>query len=81
MATEQKIIRTKVELFELAKQLQNVFRGLPAYGVAEIVFTVSRSCMRPVARPRCKRSHDRSRFLKNRVSPETEQAIAQLALE
>ena len=49
MTKEQKIIRAKVGLLELAKQLGNVSQACKMMGTAATAFTVSRSFMTPAA--------------------------------
>ena len=57
MTTEQKIIRAKVGLLELAKQLGNVSQACKMMGS---VSTASRNCMTKVASWRCRRSAARN---------------------
>ena len=59
MTTEQKIIRAKVGLLELAKQLGNVSQACKMMATAS---TVSRNSMTKAASWRCKRSAARSRY-------------------
>jgi hypothetical protein len=61
MTTEQKIIKTKVGVLELAKQLGNVSRACQLMGYSGTAFIGSKNSMRQVARPRCRRSRARSR--------------------
>ena len=65
MTTEQKIIRAKVGLLELAKQLGNVSQACKMMGYSRDSFTastVSRSCTTKAASWRCRRSAARNRY-------------------
>jgi hypothetical protein len=81
LTMEQKIIKTKVEVLELAKQLGNVARACRIMATAGTASTGSRSCMRPSARWSCRRSRGPSRPLRNRVAPEIEAPVVELAVE
>lgn len=62
MTTEQKIIKTKVSVLELAKQLGHVSKACQVMGYSRDSFsTASRNSTTRAARPRSKRSHGRSR--------------------
>ncbi len=61
MTTEQKIIRTKVGVLELAKQLGNVSKACRLIGNRAIVSIDLKNPTRPTARPRFKRLRGRSR--------------------
>ena len=61
MTTEQKIIKTKVGVLELAKQLGNVSKACQVMGYSRDSSTGSRNSMTRAARLRCRRSPDRSR--------------------
>ena len=58
MTTEQKIIRAKVGLLELAKQLGNVSQACKMMGYSRSL----RNSMTKAASWRCKRSAARSRY-------------------
>jgi hypothetical protein len=60
MTTEQKIIRAKVGLLELAKQLGNVSQACKMMGLAATASIASRSFTTKAASWRCKRSVARS---------------------
>jgi hypothetical protein len=61
MTTEQKIIKTKVGMLELAKQLGNVSKACQLLGYSRDSFIGSRNSTRRVVRPPCKKCHDRNR--------------------
>ncbi len=56
MTQEQKIIRVKPGLLELAKQLGNVSQACKMMGYSRDSFYGSRSCMTKAASWRCRRS-------------------------
>src|SRR5262249_23355629 len=62
MTQEQKIIRAKVGLLELAKQLGNVSQACKMMGYSRDSFTASKSCTIRAASWPCRRSAARSRF-------------------
>ena len=56
MTKDQKVIRGKIGLLELAKQLGNVSQACKMLGYSRDSFTASRSCTRRAASWRCRRS-------------------------
>ena len=59
---EQKIIKPKLGLLELAKQLGSVSQACKTMGYSRIAFTVLNACMRMGARKRYARSVGASRL-------------------
>src|ERR1700730_3014072 len=64
MTTEQKIIRAKVGLLELARQLGNVSQACKMMGYSRDSFTALRNSTTKAASWRCKRSAARSELRK-----------------
>ena len=80
MTTEQKIIRAKVGLLELAKQLGNVSQACKMMGYSRDSFYRFRS-LRQRRRTGADQMSRKKPVLKNRVPQDVEDAIVALAVE
>ena len=81
MTREQKIIRTKVELLELAKQLGNVSQACKIMEYSRDSFYRFRELYDKGGETALMEMSRRRPNIRNRVAPEIEQAVVELAVE
>ena len=81
MTTAQKMIKTKVGVLELARQLANVSWPARSWVTVGTASTGSRSCTTRVEKKRCAKIRRRKSTIHNRVAGDLEAAIVAVAID
>ena len=81
MTTQQKLVQKKLSLLELGEYLQNVSEACRIHGCSRQHFYDIKTAYESQGLDGLKEKTRRKPCLKNRVAPEIEEAVLQMALE